>query len=128
MKHKAKIYAKTLADIATTKPAGEGGVKLSDDQIVKNFLKLLEKNGDMKKAKDIVALAENMFIKKTGRRKILLESARKVDKKEILQNLERQGDIVQEKIDKDLIAGIKITINDKQLDFSMRKKINELFK
>lgn len=122
MKYKAKVYAKTLADLMVEKktPAQE-------QKVVENFLKLLEKNGDMKKAKDIVALAENMFIKKTGRRKVLLESARKVDKKELLKSFERQGDIVQEKIDKDLIAGIKITINDRQLDFSMRKKIQELF-
>ena len=125
MKYKVKVYAKALADIATTKPAGEGG--LSAEQIAQNFLKLLEKNGDMKKAKDIVALAENLFIKKTGRRRIILESARKVDKKEILKSFERQGDIVQEKIDKSLIAGIKITINDRQLDMSMRKRIADLF-
>jgi len=122
MKYKAKIYAKTLADLMT-----ENKTEAQEQKIVENFLKLLEKNGDMKKAKDIVALAENLFIKKTGRRKIILESARKVDKKEILKSFERQGDIVQEKIDKNLIAGIKITINDRQLDYSMRKKIQELF-
>ena len=105
----------------------ENKTEAQEQKIVENFLKLLEKNGDMKKAKDIVALAENLFIKKTGRRRIILESARKVDKKEILKSFERQGDIVQEKIDKNLIAGIKITINDRQLDYSMRKKIQELF-
>lgn len=123
MKHRAKVYAKTLADLMIEKKT-----EAQEEKIVENFLKLLEKNGDMKKAKDIVSLAENMFIKKTGRRKVLLETARRLEKKEILKSFERAGDIVQQKIDKNLIAGIKITVNDKQLDFSMRKKIQELFK
>ena len=82
----------------------------------------------MKKAKEILALAQDLFIKKTGRRKITLETARKVDKKPLLNELLNAGDVVEEKINNDLIAGIKIIINDSQLDLSLQKKLNTIFK
>lgn len=123
MKYRAKQYAETLVGVMAEKKT------LAEEQkTVEKFLKFLEKNGDMKKAKEIVSLAEDLFIKKTGKRKVLIETARKVGPKEFFKTFEKRGDIVREKIDKNLIAGIKITINDKQLDYSMRKKINELFK
>lgn len=127
MKYKAKKYAEALADIATTKPAGEGG--LSAEQIARNFLKLLEKDGQMHKAKEILALAENLFIKKTGRRKVVLETARKMKpkQKELIESIAQKGDIIEEKIKPELLAGIKIIINDEQLDLSMQRKINNLF-
>lgn len=122
MKYKAKKYAEALAG-AITKPGADA------DKISKNFLKLLEKNGDMKKAKEILALAESLFIKKTGRRKVVVETARKMKakQKDLVESLAHKGDIVEEKINPDLLAGIKIIINDEQLDLSMQRKINNLF-
>ncbi len=125
--NKVKLYARALADIASG-PASAHEALARQEKIAKNFLALLEKDGQMKKAKEIVAMAEGLFIKKTGRRKIVLETARKVDKKPILNALLDAGDVVEEKTNKDLIAGIKIIINDRQLDLSLQKKLNTIFK
>ena len=65
MKIKSKIYAEALAELMTEKKTADEENKISE-----RFLKFVEKNGDLNKLKEIVALAEDLFIKKTGRRKI----------------------------------------------------------
>lgn len=120
MKHKPNVYAKALAEIMVAKK--------DNGKIVNNFLKLLEKNGDLKKAKQIVSLAEKLYLQKIGRNKIILETARKINHKEISSKVFKEKDIVQEKINPELIAGIKIIVNnEKQLDFSLKKKLEEIF-
>lgn len=123
MKYKPKQYAAALAE-AMLKP-GADGKKIAD-----NFLEFLKRSGDMKKAKEIISLAENLFVKKTGRRKVVIETARKIkpEQKGLLASVAQKGDIVSEKINKDLIAGIKIIINDEQLDMSMQRKIQNIFR
>ena len=125
MKIKSKIYAEALAELMTEKKTADEENKISE-----RFLKFVEKNGDLNKLKEIVALAEDLFIKKTGRRKIIVETARKTKTKqrELIDSIAQKGDIVNERINPEIIAGIKITINDDQLDLSMQKKIQNLFK
>ncbi|OGZ63909.1 MAG: hypothetical protein A3A98_01315 [Candidatus Staskawiczbacteria bacterium RIFCSPLOWO2_01_FULL_40_39] len=122
MKQKAKNYAAALVDsLATVKPGRE-------KSIVANFLKLLEANGDMKKAKEIIALAEGLFLKKTGNKKIVLETARPLNSRSVFKKIKKEGDIIEEKINPELIAGIKIIVNNsRQLDFSLRKKLQQIF-
>lgn len=125
MKYKAKQYAEALATLMAEKKPAEQEAKLA-----KSFFKFLEKNGDIKKAKEIFTLAESLFIKKTGRRKFSVETARKLKPKQqdLINTLAHQGDIIDEKINPELIAGIKIIINDNQLDLSMQKKLQKIFK
>ena len=120
MKYKPKQYAEALVDLLLSKKADEK--KISD-----NFLKLLKKNGDMKKAGEIMALAENLLLKKTGNKKVILETARKTDTKDFISKFTKKGDIVKEKIKPELIAGLKITTDNKQLDFSLKNKLNKMF-
>jgi F0F1-type ATP synthase delta subunit len=123
MKIKSKIYAQALVELMLGNKTSEEETEIAD-----KFLKLLEKNSDLRRVKEIISLAEDLFIKKTGRRKIILETARRVPEKEIIEKISQTGDIVKKKINKDLIAGIKIIINDEQLDMSMKNKLNKLFK
>lgn len=125
MKYKSKDYAKALVGLILKETTLTQEKKLSD-----NFLNLLKKNRDSSKAKEIINLAELLFFKKTGKKKIILEIARKMDseQKNLFKYLVKKGDIIQEKINKELIAGIKIIVNDeKQIDFSMLKKIQNIF-
>ena len=127
MRIKSKFYAEALADLIMKKnfsATGEG------KKIIDKFLKLLEKNGDFKKAKEILSLTETIFAKRTGRRKMTVEIARKmnVKQKNLVQSVSQQGDIIYEKIDKELIAGIKIIIGDNQLDCSIQNKLQNIFK
>ncbi|KKQ23238.1 MAG: hypothetical protein US35_C0006G0005 [Parcubacteria group bacterium GW2011_GWA2_37_10] len=123
MKYKAKLYAKALSSAILEEDADE-------NKILDNFLKFLEKNGDMGKAFQIVFLAKKLFIKKTGRRQLTIESARKIKakQKELVNSILQKGDIVEEKINKDLLAGIKIIINgEKQFDASLKSKLQKIF-
>ncbi len=123
MKYKTKEYAKALADIISKEPSQSEQTK-----IVKNFLDFLKKNNDEKKAKEIIAMAQSMHLKKSGKRKVTIETARKINAKELIKPFLKDGDVVEEKINKELIAGIKIIVNSEaQLDFSMLRKINNLF-
>ena len=121
MKIKPKYYAMALAEVA---------LNGKSKKVTENFFNLLKKNGDTKKAKEIVLLAENMMLEKMGNKRIVLEMARIIKKPAFAKSFGvAKNDIVQEKINPDLIAGIKIIINgNKQLDFSLLKKINEVFK
>ncbi len=123
MKYKSKIYAEALAGLLSDKKKSP-----DESKIAKNFLKLLEKNQDMKKAKEIVAMAENLLLKKTGNKKIILETARKVDAKYFIDSFIKKGDIIEEKLNPELIAGIKIIINnEKQFDNSLSGKLKKLY-
>ena len=82
----------------------------------------------MKKAKEIIALAEGLFLKKTGNKKIVLETARPLNSRSVFKKIKKEGDIIEEKINPELIAGIKIIVNNsRQLDFSLRKKLQQIF-
>jgi F0F1-type ATP synthase delta subunit len=120
VKYKPKQYAQALAEIMTESKV--------NDKVVANFLKLLERNNDLKKSKEILNQAENIFVKKSGRRKVVVETARKIDK-ESVKKFVKKGDLVYEKIRPELIAGVRIVVDDEsQLDFSMKRKLQELFK
>jgi len=116
VKYKAKIYAQVLVDLIIEKKSKDA---------IGRFIKLLGKNGDMKKAKEIISLAEGLYFQKTGKRKIILEIARKT--KNSADLFAKKNDVVEEKINPELIAGIKVIINgEKQLDFSLQKRLQEI--
>lgn len=119
-KYKSFYYAKALVDAVIHK-------RLSEKKLVANFLNLLQKNQDVKKIREIILLVEKLLFKKTGNKKIIFETARKVDFKNF-DNYIKRGDKVENKINKDLVAGVKITINgEKQLDLSLKNKLDNVF-
>lgn len=120
--NKIKIYAKALAEIIF-----EG--KVEDSKIVKNFTKLLIVSGYDKKSKEILDLVEDMILAKRGKRRITFETARKMteSQKKMVKPFIENGDILKEKINPDLIAGIKIIINEsQQFDASMQSKLQNI--
>ena len=125
MKHsKTKLYAKALAEIISDK-------KVDEKKIVNNFVKLLISSGYGNKSKEILDLAEDFLLAKHGKRKITFETARKItpSQQKMLDSVVKKGDIVKEKINPELIAGIKIIINEsKQFDASMQSKLQKILK
>jgi len=122
-KNKVKIYAKTLAEEILS-----GKVKTKE--AIDNFVKVLATSGLLGKYKEVLEMAENIVLSKQGKRKIVFETARKItsSQKKVLDGVIKQGDIVTEKINPDLIAGVKIIINDsKQFDASMQSKLRDIF-
>ena len=117
MKYKSAWYARALAEIMVES-------KVGDKIIADRFLDLLQKNGDMKKAGEILALAERIALKKTGNKKIILETARPQNTSAIKKIIAIKGDVVEEKVNPALVAGITITVdNEKQIDFSLLGKL-----
>ena len=107
MKNTTKTYAEALAH---------------------SLLKNLEERGEVRKADRIVSMAEDLFLKKSGGRKIILETARPMDTKDLRAAFVKKEDMVQERVNPKLIAGVRIIIdNEKQLDFSLAKKLENMF-
>ena len=125
--NKTKLYAKALVEVLS-KPsyakASEG-----QDKVIKNFIRLLVNSGLEKKSKEILDLAQDLLLQKQGKRKITFETARPIttSQKKVLDSIINKGDVVKEKISPELIAGIKIIINDsKQFDGSLQGKLQRI--
>ena len=121
-RNNVKIYAKALAEIVSKKGVDE-------KKVIANFVKLLISTGLEKKSKEILDLAEDFVLQNQGKRKITFQTARKMTagQKKLVESFVKDGDIVKEKINPELIAGIKIIINDsRQFDASMSSKLNNI--
>ncbi|MFH1968541.1 MAG: F0F1 ATP synthase subunit delta [bacterium] len=124
MKYKARDYAEALVQIISEK-----GDNLNEKKTIQGFLKLLERQSDLKKAKEILGLAKILLVKKSGNKTVALHTARKLSasQKNLLSKFIKKGDLIEEKITPELIAGIKIVIdNEEQLDETLLRKINNL--
>lgn len=118
-KYKSIYYAKALVDAVIHK-------RLSEKKLISNFFNLLQKNQDIKKIGQIMLLLENILLKKSGNKKIVFETAREVNF-EGLKSYIKKGDKIEKKINKELVAGVKITIDgEKQLDMSLKNKLENI--
>jgi len=120
--NKTKLYATVLAEILSEK-------QYDEKKIVNNFVKLLVDSGYENKSKEVLDLAQDLLLQKQGKRKITFETARAIttSQKKVLDSIVNKGDVVKEKISPELIAGIKIIINDsKQFDGSLQGKLQRI--
>lgn len=127
-KYKTKLYAKALAE-AVGSPAFAEASAGEEKKVIDNFVKLLVSSGLEKKSKEILNLAENFVLAKQGKRKITFETARKItnSQQKMLNDFVEKGDIVKEKINPEIISGVKIIINnEKQFDASMQSKLQNI--
>jgi F0F1-type ATP synthase delta subunit len=127
MKYSPHVYAEALVEVLSA-PATEPGKK-TDDELAKNFLALVRKNGDERYLRKILEEASRFARGKSGVRKVTIESARPLipSQKALIAHFVKPGDMVEERIDPDLIAGIKIILNDEmQFDGSLKNKLNRV--
>ncbi len=127
MKSAPHVYAEALVEVLSA-PATEPGKK-TDDELAKNFLALVRKNGDERYLRKILEEASRFARGHSGVRKVTIESARALipSQKALIAHFVRPGDMVEERIDPDLIAGIKIILNDEmQFDGSLKNKLNRV--
>src|ERR1700722_285493 len=103
MKYSAHLYAKAL-DAALADPKANQAV------IAKNFLGLVRKNGDEAHFRKILEEAGRFARGRTGIRKVVVESARPLEKSQekMLQQFIKPGDVVTYETNPELVAGIKI--------------------
>ena len=122
MKPRLKEYAKALSLLMTESSFGE------KDSILA-FINLLDRKGELKNIGEIINLAEKYYLAKKGNKKVVIEMARKMNIENLSHIVLNEGDILEEKINLDLVAGVKISINgEKQIDFSLSKKLNDIFR
>ena len=126
MKYSPKLYATAFSELASgpLKPAEE-------KNLIANLLRTVEKNGDRSGLQKILAETDRLLRAKSGRRKVVLETARALDPKSLteLQHLFQKKDIVETRLNTDLVAGVKVTVDgERQFDGSLRRKLDKLFR
>lgn len=124
MKYAPHLYAKALAEVIAA-PGADARA------IVKNFMALLTKNGDEGQARKILEEAARFARGKEWIRKVSLESARPLTlrQKKALAPLLAPTDVVEEEIVPELVAGVRVFVDDGELfDGSLKGKLDMLFK
>lgn len=124
MKYSPKVYAKSFCEVALRAKSQK-----EIDRYINNLLSLVETSRDQRGLKDIYSAIEKIVIQKTNSRKLVIESARPLndENEKKLKLFIKPSDRVEKVISKQLIAGIKVTINDElQLDNSFSRKIKNL--
>src|ERR1700722_14850261 len=124
MKYSTHDYAKALVE-AIENPA----VK-DKNAIEKNFLALVRRNGDEARLMKILTEAARISRGKDGSRQVIVEAARKLSasQEKIVHQFMKPGDIAEYSTNPDLVAGIKITVNDEmQFDGTMKAKLDRMF-
>ncbi len=124
MKHSRKTYAKAFGELAA-----QSRSRTEEATLVKNFLRTIAKNNDTHQLKKIFEETEKLLRVKSGRRTIVVETARALPGLPgRLKNFLNKNDLLEEKKNPELIAGIKITVNDEeQFDGTLKRKIEKLF-
>ncbi|MEK7193280.1 MAG: F0F1 ATP synthase subunit delta [Patescibacteria group bacterium] len=126
MKYPVELYAEAFSEVASRALTSE-----KEKTLVKNFIALIERSGDIHHIQKIVAHTEKLLRIKTGKRKVTVESARPLKESAIktLKEFIEKSDLIEEKINPNLVAGIKLTVNDEmEFDGSFASKIRALFK
>ena len=124
MRRKPEFYARAFLETAEHAPES----KL--EALVKIFLEIIRKNGDWSGLNKIFKVVQSMTVKKAGGHIVKIETARHVPN-ELSENLKKcfqEHDLLELAINPDLVAGVKILIDEeKELDFSLKRKLQKLF-
>ncbi len=124
MKHSPKQYAAALLLALDRKTVAE------KKKTFHQFLSLVSRRGDSVRLGLVAQEVEKQYLRKKGLKKVFLESADPVPSK-IKKGIEEilgKNIILKEKINPDLLAGIKILIDDEFLvDASAKAQLCKLF-
>lgn len=124
MKYSTKQYASVLLSVLADKSEKDR------KEVLRKFVAVLAKNRDLARLGAILRETEREYLRQTGMQKVLAESASPIDpslRKEIEHAV--GGKIWwQEKVNPELLAGIKILINGETLiDASGKRQIEKMF-
>ncbi len=105
---------------------------ITDEGILRNFIKLVIDKGRIGSIKGILACFRHLYLEHKHIKEVRIITARKIDddlKQKLINSLKRKlaSEVVLcEEIDERLLSGIKVIIDDKVIDVSMQKKIKDL--
>lgn len=120
MKYAPHLYAKALVEVL-------GDQKADQEEAAKHFLALVRKNGDEGRLGKILEEASRLARGRNGVRKVTIESARALTpaQESALRAFMGPGDVVEKRIAPELVAGVKIILDDElQFDGSMKHKLD----
>lgn len=124
MRYPATTYAKALLAALEGKSSEEQGF------IVKRFLAVVKKFGDAGNLKKIFAAVELALTRERGGREVVVESAREIPatlRKELGVRFTSK-DLIRERVNQSLIAGIRILIDGEwMVDASLKRRLEKLF-
>lgn len=121
MKYSINNYVNAFAETVKNVP---------QERAVEGFVRLLKKTGDIRHSKKITEAIHKKFVNKKGGRWVNVEVARESAlKKEIFKHNYSNNDHVEFKINSELVAGVRITVNgDEELNNTLQNKLNKLFR
>jgi F0F1-type ATP synthase delta subunit len=123
MKYSTHDYAKALVEAIDDPKADHAAVG-------KHFLALVRKNSDEARLKKILDEASRLVRGKGGSREVVVECARPLAKSQekMIAPFLKPGDTVSYAMNPNLVAGIKIMVNDEmEFDGSLKGKLDALF-
>jgi len=123
MKYAPHIYARALLEAMTAHPAKQG-------EILKNFVAVLAKTGDLKGVERILEAVERALTAKKRARYVEIESARTLSPKalELLTKSFSKEDRIRTRINQSLIAGVRIIVDDSTaIDATLKRRLEKLF-
>jgi len=121
MKYQSKIYAESLLEVFEKKPQAE---------ILRNFLRLVRKNGDFSKLPKILYDFKKLYNKKHGIKEVRVEIAREdksiTNQVQDILKLKHEPEV---EIKKEILGGAVITIDDEIIvDGSIKTRLQNMFK
>ena len=121
MRYSLNNYVGAFSQIAKT---------TSREKVVEGFVKLLKKTGDIKHSQKIIQAIHQKLVNEKGGKWVNVEVARESAlKKEKLRHKFSEKDHVDFKINSELVAGVRITIDgESELNNSLQNKLSKLFK
>ncbi|MDO8496685.1 MAG: F0F1 ATP synthase subunit delta [bacterium] len=121
MRYSLNNYVGAFSQVAKT---------TSREKVVEGFLKLLKKTGDIKHSKKIIEAIHKKIVNEKSGKWVNIEVARESAlKKEKLKHSFSEKDHVEFKINPELVAGVRITIDgESELNNSLQGKLNKLFR
>lgn len=128
MRYPVYAYAKALASVLIeVKGKGEA----QKHAAAKNFIALVRRSGDEAHLKKILDEAARLVRARENIRKLTIESARELTpaQEALVEQLTKPDDVVERAIDPELIAGVRIIMNDEmQFDGTLRGKLDTVFR
>lgn len=118
------IFAKSFLKVLKNTPSKKY------DIVIANFIKTLKKYGAIKDTPKILKSIRKINAEDKNINLIEIETARGLDAKSInaIKKMFKKNDEFSEKINPEIIAGVKIIINNEfVLDGSLRRKLKNLF-
>jgi|SRR3989344_2211075 len=123
MKYGVHIYARAFAEAIAKQPE-------KYDEYLKRLIVILRRNSDAGVAKKIFSKARELLIRKSGGRRVVLESARPLSEGDLakLRAEFSPRDLIETSVNPEILGGVKIMIDGEQvIDATLDRKLKKLF-